>query len=44
MPTCYLVSATSVNEKKKTEGILSWQYLGHGLHKNLLVCDKPSIT
>lgn len=36
-PHCYLVRATNSIEGKPGQGLLGWQYLGHGLHENMLV-------
>lgn len=40
-PHCYLVRATNSIEGKPGQGILGWQYLGHGLHENMLVPKEP---
>jgi len=36
-PHCFLVRATTSIEGKPGQGLLGWQYLGHGLHENMLV-------
>jgi hypothetical protein len=40
-PHCYLVRATNFIEGKPGQGLLGWQYLGHGLHESMLVPKKP---
>lgn len=39
-PHCYLLRATNCIEGKPGQGLLGWQYLGHGLHESMLVPKK----
>jgi hypothetical protein len=40
-PHAYLVRATDAIEGKPHQGVLGWQYLGHGLHESLLDPKTP---